>query len=59
MNKGYLSVIETLGNAIISKDLEISVLQYENEKLQNKIKSIEDYYKNLCESVNKEDIWKG
>ena len=53
MNKGYLSVIETLGNAIISKDLEISVLQYENEKLENKIKSIENYYKNLCESVNK------
>lgn len=52
MNKGYLSVIETLGNAIISKDLEISVLQYENEKLSNKIKSIEDYYQNLCESVN-------
>ena len=52
MNKGYLSVIETLGNAIISKDLEISVLQYENEKLENKIKSIEEYYKNLCESVN-------
>lgn len=52
MNKGYLSVIETLGNAIISKDLEISVLQYENEKLSNKIKSIEDYYQNLCESVS-------
>lgn len=56
MNKGYLSVIETLGNAIISKDLEISVLQYENEKLENKIKSIEEYcnyYKNNCECVNK------
>jgi hypothetical protein len=52
MNKGYLSVIETLGNAIISKDLEISLLKYENEKLSNKIKSIEDYYQNLCESVN-------
>ena len=59
MNKGYLSVIETLGNAIISKDLEISVLQYENEKLENKIKSIEEYYKNLCESVNVGgDLWK-
>ena len=52
MNKGYLAVIETLGNAIISKDLEISVLQYENEKLENKIKSIENYYQNLCEKVN-------
>lgn len=56
MNKGYLTVIETLGNAIISKDLEISVLKYENEKLENKIKSIEEYIKNFedsCESVNK------
>ena len=56
MNKGYLSVIETLGNAIISKDLEISVLKYENEKLENKIKSIEEYcnfYSDDCEIVNK------
>ena len=56
MEKGYLAVIETLGNAIISKDLEISVLKYENEKLENKIKSIEDYckfYENSCEFVNK------
>lgn len=56
MNKGYLAVIETLGNAIISKDLEISVLKYENEKLENKIKSIEDYckfYENSCECLNK------
>ena len=56
MNKGYLAVIETLGNAIISKDLEISVLKYENEKLENKIKSIEEYcdfYTKDCENVNK------
>ena len=51
MNKGYLSVIETLGNAIISKDLEISVLKYENEKLEAKIKSIEEHissYESIC-----------
>lgn len=53
MNKGYLAVIEALGNVIISKDLELSVLKFENEKLENKIKSIEEYYKNLCESVSK------
>ena len=56
MNKGYLSVIETLGNAIISKDLELSVLKYENEKLEAKIKSIEEHissYESICEDVNK------
>ena len=58
MNKGYLTVIEELGNVIISKDLEISLLKYENEKLENKIKSIEEYvdfYKNSCEIVNEEE----
>lgn len=53
MDKGYLAVIETLGNAIISKDLELSVLKYENESLKAKLESIENYYQNLCESVNK------
>lgn len=53
MNKGYLAVIKELGNVIISKDLELSVLKFENEKLENKIKSIEEYYNNLCENVNK------
>lgn len=53
MDKGYLAVIETLGNAIISKDLDISVLKYENEKLKAKLESIENYCQNLCESVNK------
>lgn len=53
MKKGYSAVIEALGDVIISKDLEISLLKYENEKLKNKIKSIEDYCQNLCENVNK------
>jgi hypothetical protein len=53
MEKGYLKVIETLGNALISKDTEISLLKYDIERLESKIKSIEDYCQNLCESVNK------
>lgn len=53
MEKGYLKVIETLGNALISKDTEISLLKYDIERLEDKIKSIEDYCQNLCESVNK------
>jgi chaperonin cofactor prefoldin len=53
MKKGYLAVIETLGNALISKDTEISLLKYDIERLENKIKSIENYCQNLCEKVNK------
>lgn len=55
MEKGYLTAIETLGNALLAKDLEISLLKYENEKLEAKIKSIEEYcdfYKESCENVN-------
>lgn len=55
MNKGYLAVIEALGNVVISKDTEISLLKYEIEKLENKIKSIEEYvnfYEKECENVN-------
>lgn len=53
MEKGYLAAIEVLGNALISKDTEISLLKYDIERLENKIKSIENYYNNLCEEVNK------
>ena len=56
MNENYLKVIELLGEAIINKDLKISVLEYENKKLEQKIKSIEeyvDYYANDCECVNR------
>ena len=55
MNENYLKVIELLGEAIINKDLKISVLEYENKKLEQTIKSIEEYanyYENSCECVN-------
>lgn len=45
MSENYLKVIEVLGSAIISKDLEISILKYENENLKEKIKTLEE----LCE----------
>ena len=54
MEKGYLAVIEALGNTLISKDTEISLLKYDIERLENKIKSIENYYNNLCEISNKQ-----
>lgn len=53
MEKGYLAVINELGNVIISKDTEISLLKYDIERLETKIKSIENYYNNLCEIGNK------
>lgn len=56
MEKGYLKVIETLGNALISKETEISLLKYDIERLENKIKSIEqhiNFFENSCEISNK------
>lgn len=53
MTEKYLKVIETLGEAIINNELKISILEYENKSLKEQIESIENYYKNLCESVNK------
>ena len=56
MEKGYLKVIETLGNALISKDTEISLLKYDIERLEDKIKSIEqhiNFFENSCEISNK------
>lgn len=53
MEKGYLKAIEVLGDSLISKDTEISLLKYDIERLEDKIKSIENYCQNLCEKVNK------
>lgn len=56
MTNSYLKVIEVLGEAIINKDLSISVLEYENKSLKEKIKTIEEYlefYDKSCEDVNK------
>lgn len=52
MENKYLKVIEALGEVIIKKDLDIELLKYENEKLQEAIKSIENFANN-CESVSK------
>lgn len=56
MEKGYLAVIEALGNTLISKDTEISLLKYEVKKLESKIESIEqhiNFFENSCEIGNK------
>ena len=41
MNKNYSKVIESLGEVIISKELDNSLLKYENERLKEKLKKIE------------------
>ena len=49
----YLKVIEILGEAIINNELKNSVLEYEIKSLKQQIESIENFYKDLCESSNK------
>ena len=41
MSEKYLKVIETLGEVIISKELDITLLKYENEQLKAKIVEME------------------
>lgn len=53
MTDKYLKVIEVLGEAIINNELKSSVLEYENKNLKEQIKSLEEYCKGLCESMNK------
>lgn len=48
----YLKVIESLGEVITSRELDITVLKYENEQLKEKVESLEKYeilYKGVCE----------
>lgn len=49
MNKNYSKVIESLGEVIISKELDNSLLKYENERLKGKLDKIE----RLLESYKK------
>lgn len=41
MNEKYLKAIESLGEIIISKELDNSLLKYENEQLKAKIEEME------------------
>ena len=56
MSEKYLKVIELLGEAIINNELKISVLEYENKSLKEKIEYMEkscDFYGKECECMNK------
>ena len=51
MKDEYLKIIEVLGEAIIKKDLDIDLLKFENERLKETIKSIENFANN-CEKMS-------
>lgn len=51
MNEKYLKVIESLGEVIIAKELDNSLLKYENEKLKAKLEEIEKYIESYKEVV--------
>lgn len=42
MSEKYLKVIEVLTETIMNNELKLSVLEYENKILKDKIKSYED-----------------
>ena len=48
----YLKVIESLGEVITSRELDITVLKYENEQLKEKVESLEKqviFCRDVCE----------
>ena len=58
MSDKYLKVVEVLGEAIINNELKLSVLEYENKRLKEKLESIEAYlnfYSENCENLSKEE----
>ena len=40
MSEKFLKVIESLGEIIITKELDISLLKYENERLKEQIEEM-------------------
>lgn len=52
MNDKYMKVIETIGEILIKKDLDIELLKYDNEKLKAKLEQVEQYIDCYCEKLN-------
>ena len=53
-NNKYLNIIDILADKIYMADLEISSLKYANEKMEAKIKELEEKLSLTCEECNKE-----
>jgi hypothetical protein len=55
-NDKYLKIIDILADKIYMADLEISSLKYANERMEAKIKELEDKLSLTCEEINKEEV---
>jgi hypothetical protein len=55
-NEKYLKIIDILADKIYMADLEISSLKYANERMEAKIKELEDKLSLTCEEINKEEV---
>lgn len=53
-NEKYLKLIDVLADKIYMADLEISSLKYANERMEAKVKELEEKLNLTCESCNKE-----
>lgn len=45
MNNNYMKVIDLLGEIVTSRELDISILKYENERLKKRIEELEEKIK--------------
>ena len=53
-NEKYLKVIDILADRIYMLDLDNSLLKHANEKMEAKIKELEEKLSQTCEEMNKE-----
>ena len=53
-NDKYFKIIDILADKIYLADLEISSLKFANEKMEAKIKELEEKLSLTCEECNKE-----
>ena len=53
-NEKYLRVIDILADRIHWLDLDNSLLKHANEKMEAKIKELEEKLAQVCEEMNKE-----
>jgi hypothetical protein len=55
-NDKYLKIIDILADKIYMMDLDNSVLKHANERMEAKIKELEEKLNSTCEEINKEEV---